>query len=89
MHPRVLARLNQKVLVHPRASLPFQIPKELLDPKGGVPAQVPTRQSPDNAPHLWPIYADLGLQVPDTAPGIQRRVDKAKDLLKKIGITKN
>lgn len=88
VHPRILTRLNQKMLVHPRGTLPFQIPKELLQPKGGVPAQVPSRLSPDDAPHLWPIYADLGLQVPDTAPGIQRRVDKAKDLLKKIGIVK-
>ncbi len=87
VHPRVLARLNQKMLAHPRGSLPFQIPKELLDPQGGTSLLVPPRLSPDEAKHLWPIYADLGLSVPDTAPGMPRRVERAKGLLKRMGIS--
>jgi hypothetical protein len=42
--------------------------------------------SPDDAIHLWAIFADLGLQVPDTAPGMKRRLEQAKGLLKKVGI---
>jgi hypothetical protein len=86
VHPRVMARLNDKMQDHPRGSLPFQIPKKLLDPEGGNTAVVPPHFSPDNVQHIWALYADLGLQVPDTAPGIPRRVEQAKGLLKMVGI---
>ncbi len=86
-HPRVLSRLHQKLLAFPRGSLPFTIPEELLHPEGGTPAQVPAHLSPDDAAHLWPIYAELGLRVPDTAPGIKRRMAQAKGLLKKVGLS--
>lgn len=86
-HPRVIAQLNQKVLAYPRGALPFTIPKPFLNPEGGFPAQVPPYMSPDDSPHLWPHYADLGLRVHDTPPGMKRRVEWAKDLLRKVGLS--
>lgn len=86
VHPRVLARINEMMLAHPRGSLPFNIPKKLLNPQGGIPANVPPGLSPDDAIHLWPIYADLSLQVPDTPPGMKRRIEQAKGLLKMVGL---
>jgi hypothetical protein len=85
-HPRILARLNDKISEIPRASLPFNIPTKLLNPEGGESAQVPPHLSPDDSAHLWPLYTDLGLRVPHTAPGLTRKVELAKGLLKKVGI---
>jgi hypothetical protein len=85
-HPRVIAQLNEKLADMPRGTLPFDIPKSFLDPDGGIPIQVPPHLSPDDASHHWPHYADLGLRVPDTAPGMQRSIERAKVLLKKVGI---
>lgn len=86
-HPRVIALLNEKIAAAPRGTLPFTIPKPFLNPEGGVPLQVPPYLSPDDAPHLWPHYADLGLRVPDTPPGMKRRIERAKVLLRKIGLS--
>ncbi len=83
--PRLLARINQKVMARQRGSLPFNIPERFLRPKGGVPLQLPHHMSPDDAHHLWPIYADLGLRVPDAAPGLKRKVARAKKVLQKVG----
>ena len=84
--PRLIARINQKAMVHPRGSLPFNVPPQFLNPVGGSPAQVPAHLSPDDARHLWPIYADLGLQVPKSPPGIRRTIARAKDVLQRIGL---
>jgi hypothetical protein len=86
VHPRVLAGVQEKMLGHPRGSLPFSIPRQLLTLDGGTPAYVSPTLSPDDAIHLWAIFADLGLQVPDTAPRMKRRLEQAKGLLKKVGI---
>ena len=83
---RLLARINQKVMVHPRGSLPFNIPTPFLNPVGGLPAHIPAHLSPDDARHLWPIYADLGLQVPAVAPGLMRAVARVKDILQTVGL---
>lgn len=88
-HPRVIARLNERLADFPRGALPFTIPKPFLNPEGGCIAQVPPHLSPDDAPHLWPHYADLGLRVHDTPPGLKRRVEQAKGLLRIVGIGKN
>lgn len=81
---RTLARINQKAMARPRGSLPFGLPGRFLNPAGGDPVHLPPYLSPDNAVHLWPIYADLGLHVPHAAPGLPRRVAKAKGMLSKV-----
>lgn len=86
--PGQLVRIGQKVMARPRASLPFCVPKRFLDPKGGVPIALPPNLSPDHAKHLWPIYAELGLRVPPTAPGIRRKTAAAKAMLRKIRLPK-
>lgn len=83
---RLLAQINQKVLVHPRGSLPFNIPPQFLDPIGGSPAQVPSHLSPDDAHHLWPVYADLGLRVPRVAPGLKRTIARVNGWLQVFGL---
>jgi hypothetical protein len=79
--PRLLVRIGQKVMARPRGSLPFNIPPRFLQPQGGRPAQVPPHLSPDDAKHLWPLYANLGLRVPPAAPGLKRKIAKVRDLL--------
>ena len=86
VHPRVLAGVQEKMLGFPRGSLPFKIPQKLLSLEGGTTAHVPPTLSPDNVVNLWTIFADLGLHVPDTAPGMKRRLEQARGLLKKVGI---
>lgn len=83
-HPRVIARINQKSMARPRGSLPFTIPARLLDPTGGKALHLPSYMSPDDAAHLWPIYNALGLQVPATAPGLSRRMAKARAIIDRI-----
>ncbi|SFS19508.1 hypothetical protein [Yoonia litorea] len=85
-HPRMMSRLNQKLLVHATNSLPFHIPTEFQRPQGGVPAQVPSQLSPDTDPRIWSLYADLGLNVPDQPPGLGRKLASAKNLIRKIGL---
>lgn len=85
-HPRVVTALREKIDSLPRGALPFNIPKPFVEPQGGSHAQVPPHLSPDDAAHLWPLYADLGMRVPETAPGMKRRVEWARDMLKKVGI---
>ncbi|MEM9786588.1 MAG: hypothetical protein AAF801_08805 [Pseudomonadota bacterium] len=82
--PRQLVRINQKVMARARGSLPFNIPRRFLDPKGGTPAQLPLHLSPDDASHLWPLYAELGLRVPQSPPGIPRKLAQIKTLLHKV-----
>lgn len=81
---RQLVRINQKVMARPRGSLPFSIPRRFLDPKGGKPMQMPAHLSPDDARNLWPIYAELGLRVPDAAPGLRRKIASAKRMMPKF-----
>lgn len=86
VHPRIVERLQQKLLTYPRGTLPFTIPQELLQPAGGTSAYVAPNLSPDDASDLWPIYAEMGLRVAETAPGLKRRVARAKDFLKRVGL---
>ena len=83
---RLLARINQKVMVHPRGSLPFNVPAQFLNPVGGTPAHVPSHLSPDDTRHLWPLYADLGLRVPKAAPGLKRVMARANRMLQTFGL---
>ena len=88
VEPRQLVRLNQKVMARPQASLPYSIPKRFLDPKGGMSFTLAPALSPDDAKHLWPLYAKLGLQVPPAAPGIRRKLAVAKDWLNIVKLPK-
>lgn len=81
--PRAIARLNQKVMARPRGSLPFTIPERFLHPQGGNPASLPTHLVPADSHHLWPIYQELGLDVPDTPPGLKRRMAQIKGVFQK------
>ncbi|WP_296426894.1 hypothetical protein [Yoonia sp.] len=83
--PRSIACMNQKVMARPRGSLPFTIPAKFLKPQGGTPVDLPPHLSPDNAAHLWPLYAALGLRVPAVPPGLSRRMARAKGVFDKIG----
>ncbi|WP_333711826.1 hypothetical protein [Yoonia sp.] len=83
-HPRLIARLNQKLLVHEAAGLPFRIPPQLQRPKGGQTAQVPARFSPEDVRDIWSLYADLGLQVPDSPPGIRRTLEGVRGIIRKF-----
>ena len=85
-HPRMIARLNQKLLVHAAGGLPFRIPEELCQPTGGQPAQLPAHLDPDGNLGIWSLYADLGLAVPDSPPGFLRKIMRARKLLRKVGI---
>ncbi len=85
-HPRIVQSLNEMISALPRASLPFSIPPELLNPEGGVPMSLPKRLSPEHAPQLWPIYADMGLSVPPVQPGFKRTVENTKAFLRKARI---
>ena len=88
-HPRVIAKINQKSMARPRGSLPFTIPARLLNPSGGEPLNLPPYMSPDDAAHLWPIYNALGLRVPAAAPGLPRRMAKARTIIDKIAFRTN
>jgi hypothetical protein len=82
--PRTIARINQKVMAHPRGSLPFKIPKEFLQPNGGTAMRVPTHLQPDETPHLWLLYRELGLDVDPHPPGFARKIARAKSLFEKF-----
>ena len=77
--------VGDRINLAPRAVLPDSIPRMLLPPEGGEPAHLSQHLSPDDVPYLWALYADLGLRVPDTAPGFPRKVGKAKGLWKRVG----
>ena len=81
---RQLVQINQKVMARPRGSLPFSIPRQFLDPKGGEFVQLPPHLSPDEAKHLWPLYAKLGLHVPTSAPGLRRKFANTKAMFQKV-----
>ena len=83
--PRVIARVRQKAMVHPHGSLPFRIPQRFLEPTGGASAKLPRHLLPDEAPHLWPLYRDLGLAVDAVPPGFGRKIMRARSLLRRIG----
>lgn len=82
--PRMLARINQKAMARPRGSLPFTVPARFLEPAGGATLNLPPHLSADDAAHLWPLYAALGLRVPDTPPGLSRRMAKARNVLHRV-----
>lgn len=83
-HPRAIARLNQKSHVWPRGALPFVIPPRFLNPTGGQPMTLPPYLSPDDATHLWSLYAALKLQVPAQPPGLQRKIAKARQAIERL-----
>ena len=78
--PRAIARLRQKMMAHPQGSLPFKVPQRFLAPTGGAPMKVPPHLLPDEAPHLWSLYAELGLAVDEAPPGMARKIARAKSL---------
>ncbi|MGJ8622929.1 MAG: hypothetical protein ACSHW1_09130 [Yoonia sp.] len=83
--PDLQKRLHDELKA--QSALPFTIPQEILYPAAsGKLVRLSSSQSPNDAPHLWPLYAKLGLQVSDTAPGLKRRVAQAKGFLKRVGI---
>ncbi|SFR52377.1 hypothetical protein SAMN04488005_2539 [Yoonia tamlensis] len=71
---RQISRLHQKVIARPRGSLPFQVPLRFLEPKGGTPLVLPESINPEIAPDLWALYAEAALDVPQTAPGLARKM---------------
>ena len=83
--PRMIRRVNQKLIARPRGALPFKVPSKLLELDGGRPVSLPSHLRPDDAAHLWQIYNDLGLRVPPSPPGMARRVAKARGLIDRIG----
>ena len=82
-NPRTIGTINQKLMARPRGSLPFNIPRQFLEPAGGQPVQVPPYMLPDDARHLWPVYKELGLRVADAPPGIARQVSRLKAFFQK------
>lgn len=84
--PRQIARLNQKIMAHPKGALTFTIPQRFLQIEGGVPLRLPPHLSPAEARHLWPIYAELKLDVPAAPPGFRRTLAKAGALLERLRI---
>lgn len=82
--PRTIARVRQKLMAHPRGSLPFKIPQRFLEPTGGSAMKVPPHLSPNEAPHLWSLYTELGLDVDPAPPGIARTIARAKDLFQRV-----
>lgn len=79
-HPSDVSRVRQKIIAHPRGSLPFLIPTRFVDLAGGKQTALPDHLSPDNARNLWPIYSALQLRVPPTAPGLSRMLMRAQGL---------
>jgi len=82
--PRLISRTRQKAMVHPHGSLPFRIPERLLEPTGGVPMKLPRHLLPDEVPHLWSLYRELGLTVDAVPPGIGRRIAHAKSAFRRV-----
>lgn len=85
--PRQIARLNQKMMAYPKGALTFSIPQRFLQIEGGDPVRLPPHLSPVEARNLWPLYAELKLDVPDAPPGIKRALAKAKSFFKRLGNT--
>ena len=83
-HPRAISRVRQKIMAYPKGALPFKVPEEFLQPTGGAPMKVPPHLLPDEAPHLWSLYTDLGLDMDASPPGIGRRIARAKSLFQKM-----
>ncbi|MEL7181773.1 MAG: hypothetical protein AAFN63_18430 [Pseudomonadota bacterium] len=86
--PRTIARVRQKIMAHPQGSLPFKVPQRFLEPTGGAPLKVPPHLMPDEAPHLWSIFSELGLNVDPAPPGFARRIRRAKAMLGRFGAGK-
>lgn len=84
--PRTVARIRQKLMVYPTGALPFRIPQQFLEPEGGSPVKVPPHLQPDDAPHLWSLYAELGLAVDEAPPGIARKIARAKSFFQRFGL---
>ncbi|PUB17004.1 hypothetical protein [Yoonia sediminilitoris] len=78
---RATKRIRQKLMAWPKGALPFKVPSRFLSPSGGAPIDLPAHLNPNDAAHLWPLYNRLGLRVPAAAPGLPRRLARAKDLL--------
>ncbi|WP_106746531.1 hypothetical protein [Yoonia maritima] len=76
---RQIARLNQKIIARPRGSLPFQVPARFLEPKGGTTLSLPAHLSPTAVHNIWKKYADAGLDVPASAPGLPRQIAQIKN----------
>ncbi len=82
---RQIARLNQKMMAYPKGALTFSIPQQFLEIAGGAPLRLPAHLSPEEARHLWPIYAALKLDVPHSPPGFRRTLAKAGSILERMG----
>ena len=87
-HPRVINNLNTLVAATSDKPLPFTIPPKLLNPEGGVPLDLPKRLSPAHASQLWPLYVDMGLDVPPVPPGFARKTEAAKNFLRSTGLVR-
>lgn len=85
--PRAIARTKQKLMVHSQGALPFKIPQRFLEPTGGAAIKVPAHLQPDQAPHLWPLFAELGLDVDAAPPGFARKIARAKAMFRKFKIS--
>ncbi len=83
---RTIARINQKVMAHPNGSLPFKIPQRFLQPNGGTALHVPPHMHPDDAPHLWLLFHEMGLDVDQHPPGFARQIRRAKSMFQKLRI---
>ena len=86
VNARTLTRVNQKAMARQRGTMPFTIPSRLLQPIGGSVVPVPPYMLPSEASHLWPLYHDMGMRVPDTPPGIRRKLAKFIDFIKGFGL---
>lgn len=82
--PRAVARVRQKLLAHPRGSLPFRLPQEFLLLEGGKPMKLAPNMHPDEVPHLWSLYASLGLKVHAAPPGFARTIARIKDVFRRF-----
>ncbi|MEJ6405060.1 hypothetical protein [Yoonia sp. 2307UL14-13] len=82
--PRLIRRVNQKLLAWPRGALPFHVPPKFLDLTGGAPIDLPTHLDPNEARHLWQLYRTLGLRVRRSAPGLPRRFARVGKALGRI-----
>ncbi len=77
-----IAKVDRLVREYPAGTMPFQIPRRFVDPKGGVNLRLPSYLSPDHAAHLWPLYAEMGLRVRNEPPGLKRTAAQVKSLLR-------
>ncbi len=86
-HPSQIARLKEAVAAQKQSTLPFAIPQQFLDPRGGKTLRLLKGQSPDDAPQLWKIYQALGLDVLSSPPGVGRVFAMLSAARDRLGLT--